>query len=362
MRDESLYVSYAIIPPQVDRSKTAHELAESHIPAGVLKEVSGGIVIRGAQMLGTGSAISDFLFFSNIHVLRPGDEDYAVSLVVPLNAPGLRLYARRPYALNQPSVYDYPLSTRFDESDSLVVFHDVFVPWENVFVYRDIATTRSQWFESPAHILGNSQAQMRLAVKARFIAGLARRICAANGTEKIPSVTYDLGEVASLAALVEGMVLAAEAAAVTNAQGVVHPHPRFLYAAMAQQAQLYPRLIHLLRELAGGGMLQVPSSCREFSDAEMAADLARYVRSPGLGAEERVKLFKLAWDTAGSEFAGRHQQYEMFYAGAPFVAKTYSYLNYGYEEALELVDACLRGYARPVGPKESAPAPLVTAS
>jgi 4-hydroxyphenylacetate 3-monooxygenase len=148
------------------------------------------------------------------------------------------------------------------------------VPWEHVFVYRDIVTTRAQWFETPAHILGNSQAQVRLAVKTKFIAGLARKVCAANGTEKIPSVTCDLGEIASLAAIVEGMTLAAEATAVTNRDGVVHPNPRFLYGAMAQQSRLYPRLIHLLRELSGGGMLQVPSSCHEFSDPGMAADLA----------------------------------------------------------------------------------------
>ncbi|MDO8545462.1 MAG: 4-hydroxyphenylacetate 3-hydroxylase N-terminal domain-containing protein [Opitutaceae bacterium] len=351
MRDEHLYVSYTIVPPQVDRSKTAHEQAESHIPAGVLKEVDGGIIIRGAQMLGTGAAISDYLFFSNIHPLRPGDEDYAVSLVVPLNAPGLRLYARRPYAMHQPSVYDYPLSTRYDESDSLVVFRDVFVPWKNVFVYRDLATARAQWFETPAHVLGNSQAQIRLAVKTKFIAGLARKICATNGVDMIPSVVCDLGAVASLAAIVEGMVIAAEATAVTNAQGIVHPNPRFLYGAMAQQSKLYPKLIHMLRELAGGGVLQVPSSCHEFSDPLMAADLERYIRSPGITAEERIKLFKLAWETTGSEFAGRHQQYEMFYAGAPFVAKTYSFVHYGYDEAVGLVDRCLSGYRRPASPE-----------
>src|SRR5205085_3076961 len=135
IRDEHLYVSYTIIQPQIDRSKTASEQAESHLAAGVLKEVDGGIIIRGAQMLGTAAAVSDYLFLSCIQPLRPGDEDYAISLVVPINAPGLRLYARRSYAMGQPSVYDYPLSTRFDETDSLVVFHDVFVPWEQVFVY-----------------------------------------------------------------------------------------------------------------------------------------------------------------------------------------------------------------------------------
>src|SRR5207247_2036064 len=98
---------------------------------------------RGAQMLGTAAALADYLFLSCIHPLSPGDEDYAISLVVPVNAAGLRLYARRGYAVGQPSLFDYPLSTRFDESDALVVFRDVFVPWEQVFVYRDVELTRA---------------------------------------------------------------------------------------------------------------------------------------------------------------------------------------------------------------------------
>src|SRR5580704_11622665 len=92
IRDEHLYVSYTIIPPQVDRSKTAHEQSESHIPAGILRETADGIVIRGAQMLGTAAAISDYLFLSCIQPLQPGDEDYAISVAMPINTPGLRLY------------------------------------------------------------------------------------------------------------------------------------------------------------------------------------------------------------------------------------------------------------------------------
>jgi 4-hydroxyphenylacetate 3-monooxygenase len=140
------------------------------------------------------------------------------------------------------------------------------------------------------------------------------------------------------------MVLAAEAAAVKNANGVVHPHPRFLYGTMGLQARIYPQVIQILRELAGGGLLQVPSSVREFRNPDTAKDIRHYVQSPGLKAEDRVKLFKLAWEMIGSEFAGRHQQYEMFYAGAPLVAKTYAYLNYDFQEAMDLVNHCLESY------------------
>jgi len=94
-------------------------------------------------------------------------------------------------------------------------------------------------------------------------------------------------------------------------------------------------------------VLQVPSSYRELLSPETAPDLQRYVRSPGLAAEERIKLFRLAWDLVGSEFAGRHLQYEMFYAGAPHVAKGYAHRHGGGEEAAALVDAFLSTYSLP---------------
>src|SRR5207253_1629209 len=80
--------------------------------------------------------------------------------------------------------------------------------------------------------------------------------------------------------------------------------------------------------------IQLPSSERDLTGAETRADMERYLASPRLNARQRVQLFKLAWDMVGSEFAGRHLQYEMFYAGAPFVAKGYAFRNYGYDEVL----------------------------
>lgn len=342
--NESLFVSYVIIPPQIDRSTTASEWDEDLLQVGVKEERDDGIVLRGAQMLGTGSTVSDYLFVSCIKPLQPGDERYAISVVLPIGTQGLKLYCRRPYAAGQPSTFDYPLSTRFDETDALAVFDDVFIPWEQVFVNQDLGRLRGQFFETAAHVLGNTQAQIRLINKMKFIAGVARKIAAVNGIDKIPSVHEKLGDLGSLAAVVEGMVIAAETTATADANGVFRPNPRFLYGAMGLQAETYPRAIYLLRELAGGGVIQLPSSFNELVNDETASDMERYLTSPDVSSEERVKLFKLAWDIVGSEFGGRHQQYEMFYAGAPFVAKGYAFRNYGYDEALESVDSFLATY------------------
>lgn len=341
---EDLYLSYAIIPPQVSRASTAHAWDGELIQAGVAEERTDGIVIRGAQMLATGGAVADEIFVSCIKPLGPEDADFAVSFVVPVGAEGVKLYCRRPYAPAATSSYDYPLTTRFDETDALLVFDDVFIPWERVFVYRDVAGLRRQFFDTGAHVLGNWQAQIRFMVKLQFLAGIARKVAAVNGVDKFPGVVEKLGELASLVSLVESAVLAAEYTSAPDNQGLWRPGARAVYGAMGLQAELYPRVLAIVRDLVGGGVLQVPSSVADMTNPDTRADIDRYVHSPDATAEERVKLFKLAWDAVGSEFAGRHHQYEMFYAGAPFVVKGYAFRNYGFDEPLGEVDSFLSSY------------------
>jgi 4-hydroxyphenylacetate 3-monooxygenase len=349
MRDNDLYVTYVIIPPHVDRSRIGRGDAEAFIQVGVVDEKDAGIVVRGSQKLGTGTAISDELFVTCMVPQKPGDEDYALSFAIPVASTGLKLYPRRPYAAAQTSAYDYPLSTRFDETDSLAVFDDVFVPWERVFVYRDVELTRNQFFVTPAHILGNTQAQIRLAVKLQFIAGVGRKIAAMSKSDTNPQTIDLLGDLAFMAASVEGMVLAAEANHRLDSRGVAVPDPRFLYTMMGQQAELYPRALHILRLLTSSGVIQLPDSYLEMTSPETAHDVERYVRSTGFPSEEHIKLYRLAWDLIGSEFASRHYQYEMFYAGAPGVSKSHAVRTYRFDEALAQVDEFLASYALPVG-------------
>lgn len=341
---EQLYVSYAIIPPQVSRATTAHAWEGEHIQAGVVAERPEGLVLRGAQMLATGAAVADELMISCIKPLTDDDRDFAVSVVVPVATPGLKLYCRRPYATAATSGFDYPLSTRYDETDALLVLDDVVVPWDRVFVDRDVAGLRRQFFDTGAHQLGNWQAQIRLAVKMEFLAGLGRKMAAVNGVDRFPGVVEKLGELASLASTVESGVLAAEYTATADSAGVYRPGARALYGAMGLQSEIYPRALAILRDLAGGGVLQVPSSVEDLRVPEARADIDRYVQSPGVEAVERIQLFKLVWDAVGSDFGGRHHQYEMFYAGAPFVVKGYAYRNYGFDPAVAAVESFTASY------------------
>jgi 4-hydroxyphenylacetate 3-monooxygenase len=216
-----------------------------------------------------------------------------------------------------------------------------------VFVYRDVELTRNQFFLTPAHVLGNTQAQVRLAVKLQFIAGVGRKIAAMSNAETNPQVVDILGDLAFLAASVEGMLLAAETNCQMDQHGVAVPDPRFLYTIMGQQAECYPRALHLLRLLTSSSVIQLPDSYRAMLSPHTAADVERYVASSGFTSEEHIKLYRLAWDLVGSEFANRHHQYEMFYAGAPGVSKAHAVRTYRYNEAVAQVDTFLASYRLP---------------
>lgn len=344
LRDRDIFITYTIVPPQIDRSKPMHQQDPADLYAGVVEERDDGVVIRGAQMLGTGTALSDYVCLSQVTPVRPGDENHAINVAIACNAPGVKIYSRRSYAAAANSIFDYPLAARFDETDSLVVFDDVLVPWEQVFVYKDIEICRDQWWDTGSHAMGNHQAQIRLCTKLQFLMGLAKRIAEMNGVAAIPAVQTLIGDMASYAAMLEGLVEAQIATCTTNANGIAEPGRQALYAAIVLQAEAYPKMLNWMRELCGGGVIQLPSSALDFDNPEIRADIERYNQSPGYNGEERVKLMKLAWDLIGSEFAGRHDQYEKFYAGPPFVVKTRMYQAYDFDKSQALVDAALAGY------------------
>jgi 4-hydroxyphenylacetate 3-monooxygenase len=341
MRDEHLYVSYAIVPPQIDRSKPAHKQSDPALYAGVVKERDDGIVISGAQQLATGGPLSDWLQLACIHPLQPGDENYANALVVPVDAPGLKLYPRRPFALNARNAFDHPLSSRFDESDAYVVFDNVFVPWEHVFIYRNPEISRDQWWKTPSHLLGNHQAQCRYVTKLRFMVGLAQRMNEMTGNVAAPPVQVMMGELAALVSIYEGLLLAHEAAApVIN--GVLWPHRTTLYSAMAMQSELNGRMLEMIRELAGSAFITLPSSLADLESPQTAPDMERYMRSASTDAKGRIALMRLMWDFIGSEFGSRHQQYEKFYGGASFLVKMNVNRYFDWKRATALVDEALK--------------------
>jgi 4-hydroxyphenylacetate 3-monooxygenase len=343
-REDDLYVAYGIVPPQIDRSQPAHRQPEPFLFPGVVKERDDGIVVRGCQGITTAAVLADWLFISSITPLVPGDEDYALSFVTPVAAPGLRIHPRRAYASAATSVYDYPLSSRFDEVDATVVFDDVFVPWGQVFIHRNVELVNAQFHESPSHTLANFQSLVRFTVKLEFMAGLALKLVEVHAGERRPDAQVALGgDIAALCAAFDAIVQAAERTPLVR-EGVARPHPQYVYSGMSLQRRLIVDMLRAVRELAGGAFQQLPSSAAGFDGPETRADFERYFRGASAPARERVKLLKLVWDFVGTEFAGRQLQYEMFYSAAQPIVNTRMFRSYDWDRARAIVDRCLGEY------------------
>ena len=337
-----LFLTYVIINPQADRSKDWGD-QDDDLVARVVDEDPTGITIRGAKMLGTSSIMANEVFVANLQPLKPGEEDLAFCCAVPMAARGLRVLSRKSYEASATSVYDNPLSSRFDENDAVIYFDDVKVAWDRVFVHRDIDMCRAQFHDTPGHIYQNYQSQIRLVTKLKFLVGLARRVTETIGTANMPPVREQLGRLAAQAGMVEAMMHGMEAAGEHYGDWWI-PNRHQLYSAQVITQDLYPKIINTIRDLAGGAFIMLPSSFKDWTNPTLVPIIHKTQRSAAFGPEAKVKFLKAAWDAVGSEFGSRHTQYEMFYAGAQFVTAGHSFRTYGWKGATDLVDQLLASY------------------
>jgi 4-hydroxyphenylacetate 3-monooxygenase len=346
MRDNDIYASYAVLPPQAARNPDFYQKRNLPIPSlQVVREADDGIVISGMKMLATAAIFADEVWIGNLLPLAPDQVKQAVTCAVPVNTPGLTLWSRQPFTAKNE--FDSPLAWRFDETDSMVMCENVKVPWERVFVMDDAILAREIYIRTPGHCYGNHQSNVRFWSKLRLIVGLASKVAAASGADQVPAVRETLGRLAALEATLGGMIHGQIEAWESWPEGYATFNRRHMYAALNWCTESYAPLIDILRELSGGGVFQMPASATVMHDPHLRGLFETYWQTPQMPALERVKLFKLVWDLVGSEFAGRHLQYEKFYAGASFIIRNHNFREAPWDDFHAYADELLKSYGVP---------------
>jgi 4-hydroxyphenylacetate 3-monooxygenase len=300
----------------VDRNKPVHEVEDVFVH--VVRETDGGIIVSGAKMLATGSALTHATFVAqnSATTLEPGKaEAYALVFLAPLAARGQKLICRSSYEGAARSPFDHPLSSRFDENDAVLIFEDAFIPWEDVLVYRNIEKATGFYAASGFLNRYNFQSLTRLGVKLDFMCGLLARGLTANGTEGYRGVQTMLGEVIGWRNLVWGITAAMALDPKPGPGGSALPNTEYAAAGRLFATLAWPRVKEIFELVLGGSPIVVPSSHRDLQNPELRPVLDRYYRGSESSAEERIKLFKLIWDAIGTEFGGRHELYERNYSG-----------------------------------------------
>jgi len=313
---QCLFLNHCLINPPIDRSRPVHEVGDVFVH--VVKERDDGMVVSGAKMLGTGSAMTHATFVAqtNSTTLDPEKaKDFAVVFIAPMDTPGVKLICRASYEQNAHSPFDYPLSSRFDENDAVLIFENAFIPWENVLVYRD--PERANGFYGHSRFVNRYtfQSSTRLAVKLDFMAGLFARAIETNGTDTFRGVQAALGEMIGWRNLIWGMTAAMCLDPENAPGGTVVPKQEYAYTMRLFCTQAWPAVRHMFEKYLGGSLLMSPSSYQDFQNPDLAPLLEKYYRGASSSATDRIKLFKLIWDAIGTEFGARHELYEINYSG-----------------------------------------------
>lgn len=310
MRDHDLSTTHALINPQVDRSKPEADQAMGQVALHKVNETADSIVVRGARMLATLAPFADELLIYPGSDIRPQDGRYALAFAIPIATPGLRFICRDSYS-KQRDAYDYPLSSRFDEMDAVVLFDDVEVPKERVFLDGDTVgysevITDTGW---RGHIM--HQAFTRAYVKLSFALGLGHLIANTTGVVRFDHIQEKLGQIWAMSELARSAIVAAESGAALDEGGVMYPDDRPFLALRGEMPKWLPRANELLQLIGGGGFMATPS--RADITGDLSEEIGLYFQAAGANAERRIRLFRLAWDFLGSELGGRGELYERFY-------------------------------------------------
>jgi 4-hydroxyphenylacetate 3-monooxygenase len=316
VREHDLLMTHTLIHPQANRSVKVHEQKDPYLAARVVRETDNGVVIRGARLLATLGPFSDELLVFPSTVVKATAEDapYAFAFAIPCDTPGLRFLCREPMDLGR-SHYDHPLGSRFEEMDAVVVFDDVEVPFERLFVLGEPELCNRFYVETCAVHFMTHQVVTRTIAKTEFFLGLVSLMTDAIQVEGFQHVQEKIAEVIITLETMRALRRAAEADAELSQWGLMTPAWPPLNAARNLYPKAYQRLPEIVRQLGASGLMALPTEADIVGPAR--EEVERYLQCATLDGIERNRLYRLAWDASISSFAGREELYEYFFFGDP---------------------------------------------
>ena len=226
VQNEVSFVNHAIVNPPVDRDRPLDEVKDVYMH--VERETDGGLIVSGAKVVATTSSLTHLNFIANNGVLPIKTKPFAFVCIVPTGAEGVKLLCRPSYEMMAEVIgtpFDYPLSSRMDENDSILIFDKVFVPWENVFAYGDLEKVNNFFPGSGFFPRAMLHGCTRLAVKMDFLSGLLLKAVEATGAKDFRGVQAAVGEVLAWRNLFWGLSDALARTAIPWTPGHVLPNP-----------------------------------------------------------------------------------------------------------------------------------------
>jgi 4-hydroxyphenylacetate 3-monooxygenase len=320
--------------PKGDRSKPPQE-QDPDMLLHVARETDAGIVVRGAKYE-TAAAYANQAF-TKPTIANWGNEamsDYAVGFVCDFGSPNLKFICRTGFAGRAPAA-DYPLASKFDEVDALVIFDDVLIPWENVLFYR--STKAAMFIRGTVHRYSAFAYVQRNLKFADLLIGAALFNARQTGLDKQPAVQEKLAQLAVYRESINAHLTAAITLGERSPSGLLMPNQSLLYCGRVLACSQLHEIMHIARDLCGGQICVTPDKAT-FDAPETRPWLEKfYTVNERWVAEDRRKLLALARDLINSDYAGHRLTFQLFAQSPPYAHLAAVYRNFDWEGPLAFV-------------------------
>lgn len=319
--------------PKGDRSRYPQD-QDPDVLLRVVAENDNGIIVRGAKFE-TAAAYSNQAFVKPTIAEWQNQEysEYAVGFLANMGAPGIKHICRSGFA-GTASAEDYPLTNRVDEVDSMIVFDDVLVPWEDVFFYKH--TRAAAFIRATLHRYSIFPFIQRHLRYADYLVGFSHASARQTGVKMHQGVREKIAEVAAYREGINAFLTAAIELAEPSPGGLLMPHQSTMYAGRVFACTNLPRIMHLVRDISGCQISLTPSAA-QFANPETSPWLGKYFAIGDVEAEERRKLLAYGRDLLNSGYAGHRLTFQLFAQSPPFSHLLAVYNNYDFEPATELM-------------------------
>ena len=336
IRENDLTLTHALINLQRSRTVSGMFNLEEGTALSVVRETDAGIIVRGARVLATLGPMADEIAVYSPRVARHTEKHspFALNFAIPCGTRGLKFLCRESFDLGR-SHFDHPLGSRFEEMDTVVFFDDVLVPWERVFVLGDVDLINATAVTTHSAVHTAHQGAAKNLAKSEFVLGVALLMTHTLGNAHLPHTEERLAELTMYAELTRACIRSAEADARLDEWGVMCPVPLQIELTRNLFMTAYPRMAEILELLGSSSFMIVPSEA-DFQ-SPLAPNIEQYLATDTAGARDRVKLFRLAWDIAGSAFGSRQVLYERFFASDPLTRARALNSMYPRDAAMERV-------------------------
>ena len=340
VRKNDKVLTHTLVNPTYNHQQGYKGKFSEKVALQVVKETDAGIIVNGARLLATLGPLADEIevFPSTVLKATPDNIPFAFAFALPIATKGLRLICRDSYDMGK-SHFDAPLSSRYEEMDAVIVFDNVLVPWERIFMYGEPELCNPAFSATNAVVHMMHQVACLKLAKSEFMVGLMTSIVKASGRDKDLYTKGLIAEVMQMTESIRALLFSAEEQAHKDQFGNYIPLRYPLETSRNLYPRMYPRMVEILQLLGASSLMATPSEA-DFSN-EISEDVEKYFQLSNLDSKNRVAMFRLAHDVAISGFGSRQALYERYFFGPPALMASSYYDLYNKDELIKRIDSLL---------------------